>query len=335
MSASSGRLRPVDPTTRLLDLVTLFQRRDEWSSTELAERLGVTTRTIRRDVTRLRDLGYAVEATPGVYGGYRLAGGEALPPLVLTDDEAVSLAVGLRAATVSGVLGVDEIAVSALAKLENLLPARLRARVSALGVSTVTLAAPGEAGVDPETLAVLALACRRRERVLLGYRDRGGRVTRRDVDPHRLVNAGPRWYLVAHDVRKAAWRTFRVDRVTDAFPTGARIEVVDPPDAAALVAKAVSSGPYQWQAAVRLALPHDHARRLIPPTTGMLAADGEDATVLQLGADDLRWVAHYLVGLDCDFEVLEPPDLVDELRELGRRLQAWPATPLHVDASQR
>lgn len=325
----------MDPTTRLLDLVTLFQRRDEWSSAELAERLGVTTRTIRRDVTRLRDLGYAVDATPGAYGGYRLAGGEALPPLVLTDDEAVSLAVGLRAATVSGVVGLDEIAVSALAKLEGLLPSRLRARVSALGVSTVTLAAPGDASVDPEILAVLALACRRGERVLLGYRDGAGRTTRRDVDPHRLVHAGSRWYLVAHDVRKAAWRTFRVDRVTDAFPTGARVEVVDPPDAATLVAKAVSTGPYRWQAAVRLALPHDAAKRRVPPTTGLLAPDGEDATVLRLGADDLRWVAHYLVGLDCDFEVLEPPELVDELRALGRRLQDWPASRERWDASRR
>jgi predicted DNA-binding transcriptional regulator YafY len=245
----------MDPTVRLLRLLALLQQRSEWSSAQLAERLEVTDRTVRRDVTRLRDLGYAVDAAPGRDGGYRLRAGSALPPLVLDDDEAVVLAIGLRVATLTGLAGSGETAVSALAKLEELLPARLRDRVTALGEDVVSLTVPGTDAVDPAVLAALALACRRRERVALGYTDARGVATRRDVDPHRVVHAGRRWYLVAHDVRRDVWRTFRVDRVTEVQPLGGRVAFVDPPDAAALVAEAVTTAVYPWVATVRLFVP--------------------------------------------------------------------------------
>ncbi|WP_052664617.1 helix-turn-helix transcriptional regulator [Nitriliruptor alkaliphilus] len=311
----------MDPTVRLLRLVALLQQRPEWAGPELADRLEVTPRTVRRDISRLRDLGYAVDAVPARGGGYRLRAGSALPPLVLTDDEAVVLAVGLRAATLSGVSDSSDTAVSALAKLEQLLPGRLRARVAALGEDVISLGGGAVgAATDPAVLAALALACRRAERVALAYTDARGATTRRDVDAYRVVHAGHRWYLVAHDVRRAAWRTFRVDRVGSAELLGGRAVFDDPPDAGALVAEAVTTTVYRWIATVRLDLPAPVARRAIPPTVGQVAADTATSAVLRLGADDLDWLARYLVGLTCDLEVLDPPELIDALRELGSQL---------------
>ncbi|MGH3442400.1 MAG: helix-turn-helix transcriptional regulator [Nitriliruptorales bacterium] len=309
----------MDPTNRLLRLLALLPARATWAGDELAERLGVTPRTVRRDVTRLRDLGYAVEAEPGRYGGYRLAGGQALPPLVLSDEEAVAVAIGLRTAALSGVAGLGESALTTLGKLEQVLPSRLRDRVAALGTATVHLGAPVPDTVDAEVLSTVAVACRRGERLLLGYRDREGRTTRRDVDPFRVVHAARRWYLVARDVRRHAWRTFRIDRVTDVLPTAVRVRIEDPPDAAALVTEALAVAPYRWRATVRLDLPLEGATQRVPPTLGLLEADG-DVTLLHIGADELRWIANFLAGLGCGFEVLEPTELVDELRRLARRL---------------
>lgn len=312
----------MDPTIRLLRLVALLQQRHEWSSEDLAERLEVTSRTIRRDVARLRELGYAVDAAPGRGGGYRLRAGSALPPLVLTDDEAVVLAVGLRVATLSGVSGSGDTAVSALAKLEELLPSRLRARVAALGADVVSLTGTGGAATDPSLLAVLALACRRRERVALAYTDARGNASRRDVAPYRVVHAGRRWYLVAHDVRRDAWRTFRIDRVTAAEPLGGRVVFDDPPDAAALVAEAVTTAVYPWAATVRLALPYRAAVARVPPTVGQVTEETDTTSLLRIGAVDLDWLARYLVGLTCGLEVIDPPELVGAINELGRQLAA-------------
>jgi predicted DNA-binding transcriptional regulator YafY len=310
----------VDPTVRLLQLVSLLQQRPGWTSGELAEQLGVTERTVRRDVHRLRDLGYAVDAVPGRAGGYRLRAGSALPPLVLTDDEAVVLAVGLRAAALSGVSGSGSTTVSALAKLEGLLPDRLRARVTAVGADVVSLSTPTGRGVDPTVLAVLALACRRGERVALRYTDRRGTTTRRDVDPLRVVHAEARWYLVAHDVRRQAWRTFRVDRVEEAEALGGRVRFEDPPDPAALVAEAITTSVYRWTATVRLHLPIGVARRRVGPTVGQLSEESPTTTMLRIGADDLDWLARELVGLTAELDVLDPPELVDALRGVGHRL---------------
>lgn len=312
----------MDPTSRLLRLLGLLQQRPDWSSEELADHLGVTSRTIRRDVARLRDLGYAVDAAPGPDGGYHLRAGSALPPLVLSDDEAVVLVVGLRVAALSGVSGSSQSAVSALTKLEGLLPPRLRARVSALGDDVISLTPPEEAGTDPEVLATLALACRRQEHVSLGYVDARGRPSRRDVGPYRVVHADRRWYLVASDLRRDVWRTFRVDRISDAQPLGGRLRFTDPPDAAALVAESVTTSVYRWHATIRLHVPLAAARRLIRPTTGQLTEESETITVLRIGANDLAWLARFLVGLDCDLEVVEPSGLVEAFRDLGRRLSA-------------
>jgi predicted DNA-binding transcriptional regulator YafY len=310
----------MDPTIRVLQLVALLQQRPDWSSAELTERLGVTSRTLRRDVARLRELGYAIDATPGRLGGYRLRAGSVLPPLVLTDDEAVVLAVGLRAATLSGLSGSSDTAVSALAKLEELLPNRLRARIAALGSDVVSLAGPGRLAADPTILAVLALACRRSEQVALAYTDSRGQTTHRDIAAYRVVHAAPRWYLVAYDLRRKAWRTFRIDRVIDAQPLGGRATFGAPPDAAALVAEAITTAVYRWATTIRLELPYDRAREIVGVTVGQLSEETSATTLLRIGTDDLDWLARYLVGLTCDLEVIAPPELVAAIATLGREL---------------
>jgi predicted DNA-binding transcriptional regulator YafY len=312
----------MDPTIRVLQLMTLLQQRPDWSSAELTERLGVTSRTLRRDVTRLRELGYAVDATPGRLGGYRLRAGSVLPPLVLTDDEAVVLAVGLRAAALSGLSGSGDTAVSALSKLEELLPNRLRARITALGSDVVSLAGPGRLAADPTILAVLALACRRSEQVALAYTDSRGQTTHRDIAAYRVVHAAPRWYLVAYDLRRKAWRTFRIDRVIDAQPLGGRATFDAAPDAAALVAEAITTAVYRWATTIRLELAYDRARQVVGVTVGQLSEETSATTLLRIGTDDLDWLARYLVGLTCDLEVIDPPELVTAIETLGRELKA-------------
>jgi predicted DNA-binding transcriptional regulator YafY len=310
----------MDPTVRLLQLAALLQRRQDWTSAALAAELGVTDRTVRRDISRLRELGYAVDSAPGPEGGYRLRAGSALPPLVLTDDEAVVLAVGLRTAALSGLSGSTATAVSALAKLEELLPTRLRARVAALGADVVSLTDPRGRGADPAVLATLAVACRRGEQVALAYTDARGVATHRDVAPYRIVHAEQRWYLVAHDLTREAWRTFRVDRISAAEPRGGRVSFAEEPDAAAMVAEAITAAVYRLVATVRLDAPVAWARRAVPPTVGQVTPDGPHSCLLRIGADDLDWLARELVGLTCGFEVIDPPELVTALQELGRQL---------------
>src|SRR3954467_2083794 len=209
-------------SSRLLTLLSLLQGRRDWPGSELADRLEVSARTIRRDVERLRSLGYPVESMTGPAGGYQLRAGAAMPPLLLDDDEAIAIAVALRTAAGSSVAGVEETAVRALVKLEQVLPAHLRRRVQALGRATQTLQVYGGPTVDPQCLTVLAAAVRDHERVRFAYtaRDRAG--SRREAEPQSLVNAGRRWYLVAWDCGRQDWRTFRVDRIARAETTGAR-----------------------------------------------------------------------------------------------------------------
>ena len=201
-----------ETSSRLLQLLALLQARREWLGTELADRLEVSGRTIRRDVERLRDLGYPVQSTTGPAGGYRLAAGTAMPPLLLDDDEAIAIAVGLRTAARASVTGIEETAIRALVKLEQVLPTHLRRRVAALGSTTF---APPLAGptVDPQHLTVIAAACRDGECLRFAYRSRDGTNSRRLVEPHTLVNRGRRWYLVAWDRDRDDWRTFRLDRL--------------------------------------------------------------------------------------------------------------------------
>src|ERR671911_2045350 len=240
-------------SSRLLELLSLLQGRRDWPGSELAERLEVSARTIRRDVERLRELGYPVESLTGPAGGYRLRAGTAMPPLLLDDDEAVAIAVGLATAARSSVAGIEETSVRALVKLEQVLPAHLRRRVRALQSATMTLPAGGPT-VDPQCLTVIAAACRDSERVRFAYRGRDGVDSRREVEPHSLVNLGRRWYLVAWDRGRRDWRTFRVDCLAKPASTGVRLAQREPPakDAAAYVAQSLSAAPYRYDARVTL-----------------------------------------------------------------------------------
>src|SRR3954454_10147567 len=224
-----------ETSSRLLERVSLLQGRRDWPGNELADRLEVSARTIRRDIDRLRTLGYPVESMTGPAGGYQLRAGAAMPPLLLHDDEAIAIAVALRTAAGSSVAGVEETAVRALVKLEQVLPAHLRRRVQALGRATQTLQVYGGPTVDPQCLTVLAAAVRDRERVRFAYTARDRMDTRREAEPHSLVNAGRRWYLVAWDRDRADWRTFRVDRIARPQSSGVRFtpRELPTPDAAA------------------------------------------------------------------------------------------------------
>src|SRR4051794_17555950 len=199
-----------ETSSRLLELLSLLQARRDWPGNELADRLEVSGRTIRRDMERLRQLGYPVESIPGPAGGYRLRAGSAMPPLLLDDDEAIAIAVGLRTAARASVTGIEETSVRALGKLEQVLPTHLRRRVAALGSATVAAPVAGPT-VDPHHLTVIATACRDAEGVRFAYRRRDGTESRREVEPHSVVNYGRRWYLVAWDRRREDWRTFRLD----------------------------------------------------------------------------------------------------------------------------
>jgi predicted DNA-binding transcriptional regulator YafY len=311
----------LDTSARLLRLLSLLQSRPDWSGPELADRLGVTTRTVRRDVDRLRQLGYPVDAGPGATGGYRLGTGATLPPLLFDDDEATAVAIALNASAGGAVRGMEEPALAALAKLDRLLPPQLRHRVAALQATTVRLdQRAGE--VDASLLVTIAQASAAQERVVMSYKDREGRATERRVEPYRLVCTGRRWYLVAHDVDRAAWRTFRVDRIGAASRTGHRFRLVEPPDAAALVSKAIAVAPYRYVARIVIDAPAEQVARRVPPTVGLVESDGADRAVLTTGADDLDLLAGHLVGLGLPFEAVDPPELRARLRRVARALAA-------------
>ncbi|MFI6444997.1 helix-turn-helix transcriptional regulator [Kitasatospora sp. NPDC050543] len=310
-----------DTPARLLNLLSLLQTPREWPGSELAERLQVSARTIRRDIERLRELGYPVQATMGAVGGYRLIAGTAMPPLLLDDEEAVAIAVGLRAAAGHAVGGIEEASVRALAKLVQVLPARLRHRVGALNAATVPLLMGDGPTVDPEDLTTLAAAITNRERLRFGYRSGEGAESRRLVEPHRLVAAGRRWYLVAYDIDREDWRIFRVDRVTEPWPTGARATPRDLPgnDAAAYVAAKLARLAPTHRAVVTLHAPAEAVARRIGGANRVEPID-EHSCRLHSRADSLEWLATRLAMLGCDFEVHDPPELVAYLRALGARI---------------
>ncbi|MEU3143719.1 YafY family protein [Streptomyces sp. NPDC006999] len=313
----------VETSARLLRLLSLLQAHREWCGADLAERLGVSSRTLRRDVDRLRGLGYPVNASPGTGGGYQLGAGAELPPLLLDDDEAVAVAVGLRTAAGQGIEGIGETSVRALAKLEQVLPNRLRRRVGALNAVTVPmLRGPGADAVDPALLTELAQLCRDTERLRFEYRDHEGATRRRTVEPHRLVCSERRWYLVAWDLGREDWRTFRVDRVTPKPPHGPRFVPREPPagDLASYVSRGVSTRAYASQAAIRLLVPVEEAAERISPSTGALRADGPDACVLSTGAASFDALMVHVLLLGFEFEVLEPAGLVEEIATARDRL---------------
>jgi predicted DNA-binding transcriptional regulator YafY len=309
----------LETSARLLRLLSVLQSRPEWQGAELAARLDITPRTLRRDIAKLRSLGYPVHASPGVAGGYRLGAGAALPPLLLDDDEAVAVALSLRSAAPHSVTGIGEASVRALAKLEQVLPARLRDRAAAISQATVALTGP-EPTVSADALIVIAQACRNRERIAFSYRSHEGVLSARQAEPHRLVQAGYRWYLVARDLGRAEWRTFRADRISDPRLTGVRFVPQDPPDAASFVARAVTTAPYRYRARILVHAPAAAAAERIPPSAGVLDADGPGSCVLTSGADSLDAIAFHLVMMGLRFTVLEPPELVEHMRALAGRL---------------
>jgi predicted DNA-binding transcriptional regulator YafY len=309
------------PASRMLRLLSLLQTHRHWSGSELAERLGVSSRTIRRDVERLRELGYPVAALAGVEGGYRLEAGSELPPLLLDDEEAVAIAVGLRTAAGGSVAGMEETSVRALAKLEQVLPSRLRRRVNALHTYMVPLSGQS-ATVDPEVLAGITLACRDRERLRFRYRAHDGTVTRRMAEPHRLASAGRRWYLVAWDADRAAWRTFRVDRLDELQATGVRFPERELPaaDVAAWVGEAIRAPFARHHAVVRLHASLAVVADRLPPSAGVLEVVDEDTCDLRTATDSLEWLALFVGVLGVEFEVREPVELVECMRGIHERL---------------
>lgn len=315
-----------DPTARTLALLSLLQTHRHWSGGELAERLGVSERTVRRDVDRLRELGYPVLAAPGVDGGYQLAAGAHLPPLLVDDDEAVALAVGLRAAAGAAIEGIEETTVRVMAKLEQILPDRLRRRVDALNSNVDVLRWAPRDHVPAASLTTLAQACRDREEVRFEYTRRDGESARRLVRPHQLVSVGHRWYLVAWDVRRVDWRTFRVDRMEEPRLAGARFEprALPAKSAAEFVAAGLRSATQQHAAVVRIEGDPERVTAMSHWFGGQMSPIDGDATRLRLGADALEWLASMIAILATSFDITiehAPPEVHDLLAAAGRRLR--------------
>ncbi|WP_406693199.1 WYL domain-containing protein [Saccharopolyspora sp. ID03-671] len=308
-------------SSRLLKLLSLLPSRPSWTAGDLAERMGITERTVRRDIARLRDLGYDVSSDPGRWGGYKLGGGGKQLLLVLDDEESLAVSVALREAAQTRVLGDDQAVLSAFLKLRQLLPSRMAARLGAMDdVFEHTTRVCGQP-LSPGMLAGLASACRRSERITLSYRDMRGDETIRDVDPHRLVFTGNRWYFVARDVTKGEWRTFRADRVIEAQPTGRVVHIENPPEAAQVVTEMLTSD-YPLYATIRLPLSQQDALRVVPPTAGVHRPDGPDTTIVEIGGADPVSLGAYLMRLGTPLTVLAP----DSVREVVRRRAAAMAT---------
>ncbi|MER5463056.1 MULTISPECIES: transcriptional regulator [unclassified Streptomyces] len=311
-----------DTPARLLNLLSLLQTPREWPGSELAERLEVSPRTIRRDIDRLRDLGYPVEATRGAIGGYRLVAGAAMPPLLLDDEEAVAIAVGLRAGAGHAIEGIEEASVRALAKLEQVLPSRLRHRVTTLQAATIPLTRGDGATIDPQTLTVIAGTATGRERLRFGYRAGDGTETKRQVEPYRLISTGRRWYLVAYDMGREDWRTFRVDRVSEPFATGARFVPRELPtgDAAKLLGHSMSRQP-EYDIDVSFEAPAAFVAARLPEHLGAPVPTGEETCRLRArSADSVEWLALRLALVDCEFTVHGPGRLSEYVTDLGSRL---------------
>ncbi|MGW7378764.1 helix-turn-helix transcriptional regulator [Streptomyces sp. NPDC054794] len=312
-----------DTPARLLQLLSLLQTPREWPGAELSERLGVSRRTVRRDVDRLRELGYPVQATMGADGGYRLVAGKAMPPLVLDDEEAVAIAVGLRAGAGHAVAGVDEASVRALAKLEQVLPSRLRHRVSTLQAATTPLTSGDGASIAPETLTVMASTVAGHERLRFAYRAGDGTESRRLTEPYRLVSTGRRWYLVAYDLDRGDWRTFRVDRVTKPFATGTRFAPRPLPTGGAVeyLRRSIQGQQETYEFTVAFAAAADVVASRLPEWLGQPEPDGDGSGCVLRGTtgEAVEWLAVRLVMVGCEFVVRGPDELVACVRDLGGR----------------
>ncbi len=325
-----------ETSSRLLELLSLLQARRDWPGGELADRLEVSGRTIRRDIERLRTLGYPVESLSGPAGGYRLRAGTAMPPLLLDEDEAIAIAVGLRTAARASVTGIEETSIRALVKLEQVLPAHLRRRVGALGSAMISPPVTGPT-VDPQHLTVIAAACRESECLRFSYRSRDGSETRREVEPHSLVNLGRRWYLVAWDRRRTDWRTFRVDRLDRPAATGGTYTARELPakDASAYVARSISDAPSRFEARVTVHASAAEIASRLPPYWGTFEPIDAHSCEYRAGDDDLGWLAMRIAMLGVDVEVHEPPELIEHLRGLARRLRRAAGSSSPMSSSPR
>ena len=345
-------------SSRTLRLLSLLQNHRYWPGPELAGRLGVSARTLRRDVDRLRELGYPVEAHRGVDGGYQLAAGAELPPLVVDDEEAVALAVGLHLAAASGVAGggppgngaaaaapaeatIAEASARALAKVTQVMPSRLRRRVEAVAAMTerATWAQQTGAGViNPEVLAATALACRDAERIRFGYVAASGERSKRHVEPHRLVALDRRWYLVGYDLDRQDWRSFRLDRVAPpagqpaprggsasrAAPiqsTGARFRPREIPggDAAAFVRASASARPAGQEVIAIVEAPAAAVRERIGQWSSIEEAGSSRCRVTMTPPENSDWAVIALGVAGADFRVISPPEVAERIRDWGAR----------------
>jgi predicted DNA-binding transcriptional regulator YafY len=308
-------------SARMLRLLSLLQTHRYWPGTELADRLEVSPRTLRRDVDRLRELGYPVDAARGVAGGYQLQAGAAVPPLLLDDEEAVAIAVGLRTAAAGAVAGFEETSVRALAKVIQLLPPRLRKRIDALQAATAPGVFGGGPTLDAATLTTIALACRGEERLRFDYTPREGDGSARYVEPHRLVSLGRRWYLVAWDLDRGDWRSFRIDRLAAPVLTGARFRPREIPggDPVAWMRSRLAAVPNRHEVAVLIARPAPEVQRFVGQW-GTAEPVSADRCRLRMNVDDLSWPVMVLGTLGADFEVESPPELRDRVRAAGETL---------------
>ena len=305
----------------MLRLLSLLQSHRDWSGADLAERLEVSPRTVRRDIDRLRSLGYPVDAAPGVDGGYRLAAGASMPPLVLEDDEAVALVVALRASARFAISGTAEASLDTLAKVIQVLPPRLRQRAENVALMTQTADwSQVTDTVDPGVLATIATAARNTERVEFSYRDRAGATEDRLVEPMQLVMLGRRWYLVAYDLMRHDWRTFRVDRVGEPRSTHVQFRPRPLPtgDAAEYVRSSIQVATTVLDITVEADLPGDEARRRVGARAVVTEVDSERCR-LEIAADGFAWPTMLLASLGADFRVVSPPAFRAHLAVVGRR----------------
>jgi predicted DNA-binding transcriptional regulator YafY len=314
-------------SARLLRLLTMLQARRSWTGPDLSERLEVTARTLRRDVERLRSLGYPVHSTSGTAGGYRLGAGASLPPLMLEDDEGIAVALALQIAAGGTIAGIEDAAQRALAKLEQVLPNRLRRRIKSLRSSIVRLSDAGPT-VDLSAVAALAAACEAQQEVGFDYSDHNAKLSQRWVEPHRLVHMERRWYVVAWDKQRADWRTFRVDRILLPLQDGAPFASRSSPDddVGAYVSRSVSSAMYRFKVRAVFDVPAAEVRARIPPTAGQIEELDERSCRLLTGGNSLDSVLVWLACTGFDFRIEDPPELVEHLQLIASRLQALVGT---------
>ncbi|MEV4777285.1 helix-turn-helix transcriptional regulator [Microbacterium sp. LWH12-1.2] len=314
-----------DSAGRALQLLSLLQTHRFWPCAELATRLGVTERTVRRDLDRLRELGYPVDSISGKYGGYRLAAGSHIPPLVLDDEEAIAVAIGLRYAAEAAVSGIEETSLRALVKIEALLPHRLRRRVSALHSSVASLRRTAvDDVIHPESLSVFAAACRDHEYVRFGYRRSQGESSRRHVEPHQLVTAGRRWYLVAWDEDRRDWRTFRLDRIQEPRPVGSHFTLRTIPggDAADFVASSIGLTAREHDATIVIHRPFAEIEGVLRWADHTLREEHAEHCVVRIRSEDLGRLAMTVaeIALAAPVTVIEPAELSGTIERLTTHL---------------